>query len=129
MEWERVNFVRFSASPVIRTQFGCSARYLLARILDEIGIHDNRSKNLINLALTCWGLVNATILALTVTKFKRRTMYLVRAFQMFLCSTFNHTSSDVHDIPIPHLHWLDSRQRTIRPDGKQTRVEGRSCVS
>ncbi|KAJ7852248.1 hexose transporter [Mycena leptocephala] len=65
---------------------GSLRAYLLARILDGIGIHDNRSKNLINLALTGWGLVNATILALTVTKFKRRTMYLFCA--------------DVHDIPV-----------------------------
>ncbi|KAJ6587263.1 hexose transporter [Mycena sp. CBHHK59/15] len=48
--------------------------YLLARILDEIGVHENRTKNLINLALTCWGFVNATALALTVSKFKRRTI-------------------------------------------------------
>jgi hypothetical protein len=51
--------------------------YLLPRILGEIGIKDNRTKNLINLALTCWGLVNATALALTVSKFKRRHAYLV----------------------------------------------------
>ncbi|KAJ7891146.1 hexose transporter [Mycena leptocephala] len=61
--------------------------YLLARILDGIGIHDNRSKNLINLALTGWGLVNATILALTVTKFKRRTMYLTCTISLFLIFT------------------------------------------
>ncbi|KAJ7018454.1 hexose transporter [Mycena alexandri] len=58
--------------------------YLLARILDEIGIHANRDKNLINLALTAWGLVNATALALTVTKFRRRTMYLTCTFSLFL---------------------------------------------
>ncbi|KAJ7174872.1 general substrate transporter [Mycena filopes] len=61
--------------------------YLLARILEEIGIHDNREKNLINLALTCWGLVNATILALTVTKFRRRTMYLTCTISLFLIFT------------------------------------------
>ncbi|KAJ7694414.1 hexose transporter [Mycena rosella] len=61
--------------------------YLLARILDDIGIHDNRSKNLINLALTCWGFVNATILALTVTKFKRRTMYLTCTISLFFIFT------------------------------------------
>ncbi|KAJ7469024.1 general substrate transporter [Mycena latifolia] len=61
--------------------------YLLARILDEIGIHDNRSKNLINLALTCWGLVNATALALTVTKFKRRTMYLTCTISLLFIFT------------------------------------------
>ncbi|KAF9004318.1 hypothetical protein BDQ17DRAFT_1424758 [Cyathus striatus] len=39
--------------------------YFLARILDNVGVHDNRTKNLINLANTCWGFLNATILALT----------------------------------------------------------------
>lgn len=53
------------------------SRYFLARILDNVGIHDNRTKNLINLANTCWGFVNATVLALTVPRFKRRTIYLV----------------------------------------------------
>ncbi|KAF8154347.1 hexose transporter [Mycena galopus ATCC 62051] len=61
--------------------------YLLARILDEIGIHDNRDKNLINLALTGWGLVNATFLALTVTKFRRRTMYLTCSISLLLIFT------------------------------------------
>ncbi|KAL9713178.1 hypothetical protein Ac2012v2_004419 [Leucoagaricus gongylophorus] len=51
--------------------------YFLARILDNVGIHDNRTKNLINLANTCWGFVNATVLALTVPRFKRRTIYLL----------------------------------------------------
>ncbi|KAK7028338.1 hexose transporter [Favolaschia claudopus] len=58
--------------------------YLLARILDEIGIHDNRDKNLINLARTAWDLVNATTLALVVTKFKRRSAYLTCTISLFL---------------------------------------------
>ncbi|KAJ6575915.1 hexose transporter [Mycena sp. CBHHK59/15] len=61
--------------------------YLLARILDEIGVHENRTKNLINLALTCWGFVNATALALTVSKFKRRTMYLCCTISLLLIFT------------------------------------------
>jgi len=52
--------------------------YYLARILDNVGITDNRTKNLINLANTCWGFANATVLALTIPRFKRRNMYLVR---------------------------------------------------
>ncbi|KAJ3574673.1 hypothetical protein NP233_g1591 [Leucocoprinus birnbaumii] len=51
--------------------------YFLAPILDNVGIHDNRTKNLINLANTCWGFINATAFALTVSRFKRRTMYLL----------------------------------------------------
>lgn len=55
-------------------------RYFLARILDNIGIKDNHTKNLINLANTCWGFLNGTILALTVSRFKRRSAYMVRSF-------------------------------------------------
>jgi len=50
--------------------------YFLARILENVGIKDNYTKNVINLGNTCWGFLNATILALTVSRFKRRTMYL-----------------------------------------------------
>ncbi|TFK23547.1 hexose transporter [Coprinopsis marcescibilis] len=51
--------------------------YFLARILDNVGITDNKTKNIVNLANTCWGFFNATILALTVSRFKRRTIYLI----------------------------------------------------
>ncbi|KAJ7351396.1 general substrate transporter [Mycena albidolilacea] len=61
--------------------------YLLAQILEQIGIHSNREKNLINLALTGWGFVNATVFALTATKFKRRTMYLTCTISLFLIFT------------------------------------------
>ncbi|RDB20183.1 Lactose permease [Hypsizygus marmoreus] len=50
--------------------------YFLARILDNVGVHDNHTKNVINLGLTCWGFINATVFALTVSRFKRRTIYL-----------------------------------------------------
>lgn len=52
-------------------------RYFLSKILDNVGVTDNHLKNQINLALTCWGFVNATALALTVPRMKRRTAYLV----------------------------------------------------
>ncbi|KAK0207086.1 general substrate transporter [Desarmillaria ectypa] len=52
--------------------------YYLARILDNVGVTDNRTKNLINLANTCWGFFNATLFALTVSRFNRRTIYLAR---------------------------------------------------
>ena len=61
--------------------------YFLARILDNVGIHDDRTKNLINLAMTCWGFVNATTLALTVPKFRRRTMYLTCTISLTLIFT------------------------------------------
>ncbi|KAJ7041172.1 hypothetical protein C8F04DRAFT_1219536 [Mycena alexandri] len=49
----------------------------LPRILATIGIHDNLTKNRIDLALSCWGLLCATSLALIVPRFKRRTMFLI----------------------------------------------------
>ncbi|KAF8885773.1 hexose transporter [Infundibulicybe gibba] len=58
--------------------------YFLAPILDNVGIHDNRTKNLINLANTCWGFLNATILALTMSRFKRRTVYLSCTISLLL---------------------------------------------
>ncbi|KAJ7746715.1 general substrate transporter [Mycena olivaceomarginata] len=61
--------------------------YLLPRILDQIGIDANRNKNLINLVLTCWGLVNATVLSLIATRVKRRTIFLTSSISMFLVFT------------------------------------------
>ncbi|EKM79799.1 hypothetical protein AGABI1DRAFT_56992 [Agaricus bisporus var. burnettii JB137-S8] len=61
--------------------------YFLARILDNVGITDNRTKNLINLANTCWGLLNATAFALTVSRFKRRPIYLACTISILLIFT------------------------------------------
>ena len=52
-------------------------RYFLSPILDNIGIHDNRTKNIINFVRAGWNLVTNTLLALTVPRFARRRMYLV----------------------------------------------------
>lgn len=76
------------------------SRYFLARILDNVGIHDNRTKNLINLANTCWGFVNATALALTVPRFKRRTIYLVSQVLNFSLELLQLLHSFV---PVPSL--------------------------
>jgi len=61
--------------------------YFLARILDNVGITSNRTKNLINLANTLWSLANATALALTVTRFKRRPAYLLCSISLLLIFT------------------------------------------
>ncbi|KAF9449051.1 hexose transporter [Macrolepiota fuliginosa MF-IS2] len=61
--------------------------YFLARILDNVGVTDNRTKNLINLANTCWGFLNATALALTISRFKRRNMYLLCTTSLLLIFT------------------------------------------
>ncbi|KAG6917656.1 hypothetical protein DXG01_001631 [Tephrocybe rancida] len=50
--------------------------YFLPQILANVGVTDNRTRNLINLAITCWGFINASFFALTATRFKRRTIYL-----------------------------------------------------
>ncbi|KAI0092120.1 hexose transporter [Irpex rosettiformis] len=61
--------------------------YFLSKILDNVGIHDDRVKNEINLALTCWGFINATTLALTVPRMKRRTAYLIGTVSLLLIFT------------------------------------------
>ncbi|KAJ6542715.1 hexose transporter [Mycena capillaripes] len=61
---------------------GLIASYL-PRILASIGIHDNMTKNRLDLALSCWGLLCATALAVTVPRFKRRTMFLACTVSIF----------------------------------------------
>ncbi|KAJ6482914.1 general substrate transporter [Mycena vitilis] len=48
----------------------------LPRILATIGIHDNMTKNRFNLALSCWGLLCALSLSVTVPRYNRRAMFL-----------------------------------------------------
>ncbi|KAJ6476271.1 hypothetical protein C8R45DRAFT_375353 [Mycena sanguinolenta] len=55
----------------------------LPRILASIGIHDNMTKNRLNLALSGWGLICATILALIAPRFKRRAMFLICTISIF----------------------------------------------
>jgi hypothetical protein len=43
------------------------------------------AKTRINLANACWSLLNATIIAMFVTRFKRRHMYMLSATAMCLC--------------------------------------------
>ncbi|KAJ7737912.1 general substrate transporter [Mycena maculata] len=56
----------------------------LPRILAGIGIYDNTTKNRINLAVSCWGLLCATTLALLATRFKRRTAFLTSGIALLL---------------------------------------------
>ncbi|PNS16848.1 hypothetical protein CAC42_4812 [Sphaceloma murrayae] len=51
--------------------------YYLDKILTSVGFTDPQTKGKLNIGLTCWNLVNGTILALLVTRFRRRTMYLI----------------------------------------------------
>jgi hypothetical protein len=50
--------------------------YYLDTILTQVGFTDPAVKGKLNVGLTCWNLVNATFLALFVTRFKRRKVYL-----------------------------------------------------
>ncbi|RXW18045.1 hypothetical protein EST38_g7809 [Candolleomyces aberdarensis] len=68
-------------------QLKSALQYFLARILDNVSVTDNPTKNLVNLANTCWGFLNATALALTVSRFKRRSAYLLCASSLLLTST------------------------------------------
>ncbi|GJE87512.1 hexose transporter [Phanerochaete sordida] len=61
--------------------------YFLSKILDNVGITDNRVKSEINLAMTCWGFVNATALALTVPRMRRRTAYMTCTISLLLIFT------------------------------------------
>lgn len=49
-----------------------------------VDITDSVVKSKINIGIACWGLVCGTTLALTVPRFKRRTMYLTCASSL-LC--------------------------------------------
>ncbi|KAF7589042.1 hypothetical protein BBP40_004830 [Aspergillus hancockii] len=58
--------------------------YYLSDLLNMVGITDGVVKSKINIGIACWGLVCGTALALTVPRFKRRTMYLTCASSL-LC--------------------------------------------
>ncbi|KAH8432125.1 putative MFS sugar transporter [Aspergillus melleus] len=53
--------------------------YYLSDLLNMVDITDSVIKSKINIGIACWGLVCGTALALTVPRFKRRTMYLTCA--------------------------------------------------
>jgi len=50
--------------------------FYLAKILTQVGITSPRTQNLVNLGMTCWQLVSGTIAALSVRRFRRRSMFL-----------------------------------------------------
>ncbi|KAF5322318.1 hypothetical protein D9619_000144 [Psilocybe cf. subviscida] len=61
--------------------------YFLGPILETVGITSNRTKNLVNLANTIWNFINATILALTMSRFKRRAGYLACTISLLVVFT------------------------------------------
>jgi hypothetical protein len=58
--------------------------YYSGILFDMMGYTSNYAKTRINLANACWGFINATIIAIVVTSFKRRHMYLLSATCMLL---------------------------------------------
>ncbi|KAL2074931.1 hypothetical protein VTL71DRAFT_8711 [Oculimacula yallundae] len=61
--------------------------YYFFRILGMLGVKNSHTQQIINVGYTSWSLVNATAIALTVTRFPRRRMFLVCTIGMFCCYT------------------------------------------
>lgn len=53
-------------------------------LFDLMGFDGDFAKTRINIANNCWGFINATILALVITRFKRRHMFMLSAASMLL---------------------------------------------
>lgn len=51
-------------------------------LFDMMGYTSAYAKSRINIANQCWGFMNATILALIITRFRRRWMYMISATGM-----------------------------------------------
>ena len=56
-------------------------------LFEMMGYGDEYSKTRINVANACWGLLNGTIIALIVARFKRRRMFMLSASSMCLIFT------------------------------------------
>jgi sugar porter (SP) family MFS transporter len=59
--------------------------YYSGKLFDLMNYTSNYAKTRINLANACWALLNATVIALIVTRYKRRHMYMLSATLMCLC--------------------------------------------
>ncbi|KAL5326556.1 hypothetical protein ACEPPN_004242 [Leptodophora sp. 'Broadleaf-Isolate-01'] len=59
--------------------------YYFMKVLGMLGINNSNTQQVINVGNTAWGLVNATAIALIVTRFPRRRMFLVCTIGMFCC--------------------------------------------
>lgn len=56
-------------------------------LFDMMGFTSEFAKTRINVANACWGLINGTIIALIVTRFRRRLMFMLSAGSMCLVFT------------------------------------------
>ncbi|KAF4980438.1 hypothetical protein FZEAL_3554 [Fusarium zealandicum] len=66
--------------------------YYSSVLFQMMGYTSSYAKTRINLANACWSLLNATIIALVVTRFKRRNMYMLSA-SLMLCAFIGITVS------------------------------------
>ena len=104
-------------------------RYYLARILENVGVTNKRTVNEINLAYNCWGFLNATTLALTIPRFKRRNMYMVRgSSSVSIPALLNSVSIALYYLIVVDLHRLDSRQCSVRNYEQPCIVDCSHCV-
>lgn len=56
--------------------------YYSGKLFGLMGIDEPGVKSRINIANQCWSFINATILALVITRFRRRWMYMISATSM-----------------------------------------------
>ncbi|PVH76956.1 putative MFS sugar transporter [Cadophora sp. DSE1049] len=59
--------------------------YYFMRVLTMLGIKNSNTQQIINVGNQAWGLVNATTIALIVTRFARRKMFLICTIGMLCC--------------------------------------------
>ncbi|PSN62436.1 general substrate transporter [Corynespora cassiicola Philippines] len=72
-------FTQWSGNTLISYYFG--------DLLGMIGITSSITKQKLNVANACWALVNAFVISMFVTKFKRRTLYLTCTISLLCCYT------------------------------------------
>ena len=60
-----------------------------------------------NVASTCWGMINGVSVALAVQQFKRRTVYLVRQSSSFFEFEIEVETTDLYHIHASHLRYVD----------------------
>ncbi|KAF1998114.1 general substrate transporter [Amniculicola lignicola CBS 123094] len=72
-------FTQWSGNTLISYYFG--------DLLEMIGIKKSITKQKLNLGNSCWALVNAFVISMFVTKFKRRTLYLTCTISLLSCYT------------------------------------------
>lgn len=70
--------------------------FYLKKILEQVGIEDGRTQNIVNLGMTCWSLVTGLCAALLVRRFKRRSMYMLSVSGMLCVYIMLTVSSSVY---------------------------------